>query len=286
MIRVIHILKELFRNIFRNPGTTFSALLSMTLLLLLFDLFWISAGTSDRFYADLLSNISMEIYIGEEYPDSSLNTLQEEISAVAGVDEIVYISKDDARNELSRLVGVDLLVGYDTANPLPRSYMISFTPDYLTAKKLAEVEEAILSMNGISHVNYSKNWLNKAESTKAIILKIGMMLGGIILLTVLFSSANNMRLTARARAVGFYQMRLLGAGKIFLAMPFLIEGFLIGGLSAGIGWLIIFYWKDRIDFTQLVIVYPPLNDIFLYCAAAALLGIVSGYMGIRKLLRL
>ena len=163
MIRIIHIFKELLRNIFRNPGTTFSAILSMTLLLLLFDLFWIAAGTSDRFYDDLLSNINMELFINEEYPDSTLNILENNISTVPGVSELIYISKEDARNELSRLVGVDLLVGYDTANPLPRSYIISFQQNYLTTEKLSGIEKALVSLDGVSHVNYSKNWLDKTR---------------------------------------------------------------------------------------------------------------------------
>ena len=80
-------------------------------------------------------------------------------------------------------------------------------------------------------------------------------------------------------------MRLLGAGKLFLALPFLIEGLLIGGLSAGAGWLLIFYGKQRIVFTQFDIVIPTVEEISIFCGAAALLGIISGYLGIRKLLR-
>ena len=60
----------------------------------------------------------------------------------------------------------------------------------------------------------------------------------------------------RARTVGFQQMRLLGAGKIFLAFPFLMEGFFISGLAALIGWAAIFYARQQISLTQLSIVYP------------------------------
>lgn len=286
MNRVGHVFKELFRNLYKNPGTSLSAILSMTLLFLLFDIFWVAADTSDKFYENYLSDLKMEVFISEEYPDSSLGVIKDEIKRIDGVSSMTFISKETARKELADLVGIDLLVGYDSSNPLPQSLILTFQSDVLNSTDLSAIENRIMSQQGVSNVYYSKNWLAKAESTKNIIADIGLLLGGLILLTVLVSSANNMRLTAKTRAVGFYQMRLLGAGKLLLAMPFIIEGVFLGALSAGIGWGMIFYWKDKLQFANFEIIFPTFEEIGLYCLAAGLLGLVSGYVGIRRLLRL
>lgn len=285
MTRSFHVLRELTRNIFRNPGTSFSAVLSISLLLLLFDLFWIAAGTSDRFYEDLLSGVRMEVYLNEDVNDTTRTVLQNEIKSIPGVASLSYVSKQQAREDLTNLIGVDLLVGYDTLNPLPRSFVLKFVPKYLNTTALGAISDRIGTLNGVSQVSFSKQWLEKAESTKGIIRNVGLMLGALILITVLISSANNMRLTARTRTAGFYQMRLQGAGTWFLVGPFLLEGLLVGGISAGLGWLIIYYWKDKVDFTQISIVFPSLEQILIYCGLAALLGVVSALLGIRKLLR-
>ncbi len=286
MNRIGHVGKEIFRNLYRNPGTSLSAILSMTLLFLLFDIFWIAADTSDQFYENYLSDLKMEVFIAEEYPDSSIEIIKNEIKKIEGVSSLSYISKENARKELAKLVGVDLLVGYDSSNPLPRSMILTFQAEKLNTANMAEIENYVISQKGVSHVYYSKNWLAKAESTKNIISDIGLLLGGLILLTVLVSSANNMRLTAKTRAIGFYQMRLLGAGKLLLAMPFIIEGVLLGALSAGLGWGMIFYWKDKIQFSSFEIIFPTFEEIGFYCLTAGLLGLISGYVGIRRLLRL
>lgn len=286
MNRVGHVFKEIFRNLYKNPGTSLSAILSMTLLFLLFDIFWIAADTSDEFYENYLSDLKMEVFIAEEHPDSSIGFIKDEIKKIEGVSSLVFISKENARNELADLVGIDLLIGYDSSNPLPQSMVLTFQSDVLNSPDLSEIENRIMSQQGVSHVYYSKNWLAKAESTKNIISDIGLLLGLLILLTVLVSSANNMRLTAKTRAVGFYQMRLLGAGKLLLAMPFIIEGILLGALSAGIGWGLVFYWKDKIQFSNFEIIFPTLEEIGIYCLAAGILGLISGYVGIRRLLRL
>ena len=286
MNRISHIFKEIFRNLYKNPGTSLSAILSMTLLFILFDLFWIAADTSDRFYENYLSDLQMEVFISEEFPDSSLTFMKNNISAIEGVNSLSYISKEQARDELAGLVGVDLLIGYDSINPLPQSMILTFNSDVINSEDLSTIETSIMNNRGVSNVYYSKNWLAKAESTKKIIADIGVILGILILLTVLVSSANNMRLTAKTRVSGFYQMRLQGAGKLFLAMPFLVEGVVLGSLSAGLGWALIFYWKDKIEFSNFEIVFPTIQDISYYCLAAGLLGLISGYVGIRRLLRL
>jgi len=144
----------------------------------------------------------------------------------------------------------------------------------------------LISRDAVTDVYYSENWLEKAESTKSLILKIGMMLGILILLAVLFNSANSMRLTARSRASGLDQMRILGAGKMFLSLPYFLEGLIIGALSAALGWMLIFYWKDKINFTIIEIIYPSLEYIMIFCSLSALLGLISGYVGIRKLMKL
>ncbi len=285
MSRLAHVVKELSRNLYRNPGTALGSFLSLALLFLLFDLYWVAAGTSEQFYARLLSGIKMEVFITEETADSTLAAIESALAAMEGVVAIEHVSREKAREELSRLVGVDLLVGYDTLNPLPRSFVLDLSPDYLTAAAMDGLEAEIRKRPDVSQVFYSRRWLEKAESARKTILSFGMALGALILLTALISSVNNIRLSSRARAVGFRQMRLLGAGKFFLAVPFLTEGMLIGGFSAAAGWLLIFYAGQKITFTQFELVIPSVKEIAIFCGATALLGIISGYLGIRKLLR-
>ncbi|MDH4157902.1 MAG: permease-like cell division protein FtsX [candidate division Zixibacteria bacterium] len=285
MTRIAHLLRELGRSLYRNFGTALSSFLSLALLLLLFDVYWAAAKTSDRFYAELLSGMRMEAFVDEAVPDSTIPLMKNDIDLIDGVLFSGYVSKESAREELSRLVGSDLLVGYDSLNPLPRSFVLSFSSDYLTSAKLAEVEKKLAAMPGIANVYYSSRWLNKAETTRAIVLNIGLVLGALILLSALISSTNNIRLMTRTRAVGFLQMRLSGAGRLFLALPFLLEGLLISGLSAVAGWLLLFYMRGKIAFTQFEVVFPMTDEIVIFCAAAAGLGVISGYLGIRKLLR-
>lgn len=286
MTKVLYILRELLRNLYRNPGTALGSLLSLTLLFLLFDLFWIAAGTSQKFYANLVSDIQMDVFLSEDLPDSSVAGLSSEIGQVAGVNSVTFMSKEMARQELASEVGMDLLVGYDSLNPLPRSFVLTFAPAHLNLTSMSEIEDKLAVLPGVTDVNYSRNWLEKVERTKQVILRLGLILGAIIFLTAFISSTNNIRLMTRARAVGFRQMLLLGAGRMFIAVPFLIEGFVMAGLAAALGWLIVFYGQQEITFTHLEIVIPSSKDIVTFCVGCGVIGLISGYLGIRKQLKL
>ncbi len=280
-----HTIKELLRNLWRHPGTAFSSFMSLTLLFLLFDLFWIAAGTSEKFYTRLLSDMEMELFMHPDTPDSVIASAEDSLAAIEGVRTVTFVSADEARGRLADLVGIDLLVGYDSDNPLPASYLLTFEERSLTTGAVAAIETRAKLLEGIDRVFYGRRWLSKAEETRAIILSLGMVLGGLILLAALIGSAINIRLMTETRAVGFRQMQILGAGKLFLATPFFMEGFLISGLSGAVGWAAVLYVRSRVSFTILEPVVPGLEEIGIFTAAVATIGLVSGYLGIRKMFR-
>ncbi len=285
MIRLGHILREFGRNLYRSPWTALGSVLSLTLLFMLFDLYWISANTFDRVYDRLLSDLQMEVFVAEDVEEIQIPELRATVAAVEGVSKTTYISKEQARELMLASMGTDLLAGYDTLNPLPRSLILDFDVDYLTVDHMAEIEQQLGSMPAISEVYYSKGWLAKTENTRGIILQFGMALGILIIVTALISSVNNIRLMSRIRAEGLAQMRLLGASRMFLFAPMLLEGLVVGGLSAVIGWVGLLYARSQISFTQLELVFPTTVEIVAFCVGTGLLGIISGYLGVRNLLK-
>lgn len=285
MIKLVHVFKELGRNLYRNPGMLLGSFLSLAFLFLLFNLFWIASESAQRFYGQLLSEMKVEAFVSETLQEDQIPELQRSIAGVSGVEALQYISREDAREQLRSLVGADLLVGYDSLNPLPRSFLLRVNPDWLRTDAMIQLEQRLNDISGVDTVFYSRRWLEKAEATRDVISDVGIVLGLFILVTAVLNTSNNIRLMTRTRAVGFRQMRLQGAGKWFLATPFLIEGFLVGGLAAAAGWLLLYHSRDRVAFTQFEIVIPSVEQIFWFCLAAAGLGLVSVLFGIRRLVK-
>lgn len=273
--------KETWLGLFRQFATTAGSFLALLLLFLLFDLFWVGAQTSERFYGELVSELQMDVYLSESLSDSMIVGLQEDVIIIDGVTSLAFISKEIAREQLNQQIGIDLLIGFDTLNPLPRSFVLDFEENYLNLDDIAHIEDKLALLPGVTDISYSWRWLEKMEMIKTITIQIGLLLGSLIILTVLLSSTNSIRLMARSRAVGFRQMLLLGTGRSFIALPFLAEGFLIAGLAALAGWGAILYSAERVAFSQFVLVLPTIEEIGYYCLICALLGLLSGWLGIR-----
>lgn len=285
MIRFKYYLREIGRNLYRYPGTAIGSVLSLTLIFLLFDLFWVTAGTTNRVYQGLLSQVQMEIFVSNDLPDSVITPLASAIADIPGVADVRFVSRDEARLELTRLVGTDLLADYDTLNPLPRSFFLDLEPSVKNLASMEMLDQTLRRINGVTDVTYSRDWLAKAEETRSLVTRVGMVLGIIILLTAVINSGNSIRLMTRARGGGYSQMLLLGAGRLFLALPLMLEGLLLAGVSAALSWGVVYFGSRKLAFSQFEIVLPQIGDILLFCGAAALLGFISGYVGVRKLLK-
>ncbi|MEW6051632.1 MAG: permease-like cell division protein FtsX [Candidatus Zixiibacteriota bacterium] len=285
MTRFSFVWRELGRMLYRYPGTALGSFLSLSLLFLLFDVFWVATGTTNQFYATLLSDLRMEAFVSEELPDSALTRLSSDIADMAGIRSVEYVSREQARQDLANLVGTDLLVGYDSLNPLPRSFVLILDGAYHGLSAMGGLEQRLVALTGVAEVHYSKKWLEQMEQTRLLFRTVGLALGAIILLAAIITTSNSIRLMTRARALGLHQMRLLGAGRLFTASPFLLEGFLLTGMSAVGSWGLLLIGVRKISFSQFAVVVPAYADMALFCLAAALLGAVSGLLGIRKALR-
>lgn len=269
----------------RYPATALGSFLSLGLLFLLFDMFWVATGTTNQFYVNLLADLRMEAFVDEPVPDSQLTYLSAQIADLPGVHAVEYITREQARQDLANLIGTDLLVGYDSLNPLPRSFVLTLDERYHRLSSMQAIEQQLNDLGGIAEVQYSRKWLEQMEQTRSMLRTVGLALGGIILLAAIITTSNSIRLMTRARTAGLHQMRLLGAGRLFTSAPFLLEGFVLGGLSAGASWGVLLFGLRRISFSQFQIVIPVYGDMVWYCLGAALLGCISGYLGIRKAMR-
>jgi cell division protein FtsX len=106
-----------------------------------------------------------------------------------------------------------------------------------------------------------------------------------VFLAALVIAVAHIRLMTQTRAVGLDQMRLLGAGRVSLALPFMFEGMILSAGASGLGWVAIVYGLGRVIPTPFELVVPAFRQIAVFIGACTLLGLASGYLGIRRLLR-
>lgn len=281
MSRLLYVLRKSITNILERPLSAVTSLLSLSLLFLMFDIVWISSLSANKYYEGLVSNVCMEIFLEDSLPDSTVSVIRETIGGLDGVENIKYISKEDARGELHSLMGTDLLEGLDD-NPLPRSIVMEFNEEYLNSDFLNSFEKNLHRIQGISEIYYPKHWLEKTEYTISLILKLVIFLGVVISLAVILNLLHSVRLSVRTRAEELTQVRLLGGGKTFLSVPYIFEGAFYALVASIAGWLAISYSAGRLTFRTFEVLFPAQTEVIYFCLIASLVGMLGGYIGIRR----
>lgn len=281
MTRFGYIMKTFFGGLWNRPLAALGSFLSLFLLFLLFDLAWVASLSAVHYYDRKISKIEIELFLTSEVADSNLPDITEAIERIDGVAGIKYISRETARDRLNSIMGVDLLEGIDE-NPLPRSFLISFKPDYLNLETLSRFQNDLSRMKGIDEIMLPSQWLEKADLTRRLIDDVLLLLGTLILVAVVLNSIHSVILSARTRLEELIQMQLLGAGPVFLVIPFIMEGIFYALCASAAGWVLMHYGLEMVTFRELDIVMPHLREIIYFCLTAGVVGMVSGYIGIRR----
>jgi cell division transport system permease protein len=281
--QIVFLLGCAVRNIYRRPLAACGSFLSALLLLLLFDLVWISALSSRNYYDRLIADIDMEIFVADNLPDSTLERIRFSIGKMDGVDKVALITKDAARILLSDLMGVDLLEGLED-NPLPRSMTIAFRRGFASLAALEKIRSRLLEYEGITEIFYAKQWLERAEYARAMISRITLFLGLVIFSALALNLFGSIRLSALDHKEELAQLRLLGAGRVFLTLPYILEGFIYSALASLAGWVLIHYGAEYFAYRNLAVIFPSNLDIFYFCLSASMVGMLGGAVGIRRAL--
>ncbi len=276
-----YILRKFFGNIMGRPMAALGSILSLFLLFLLFNLVWITSLTVNNYYDKVISDIDIEVFLEDSIPDSIIIIIRETIGSLDGIESIDYISRDQASLKLKDIMGVDLLEGFEN-NPLPRSLIIAFEPNYLNSDNLNSLDRDLQRMAGVTDIYYPSRWLVKAEYTKLIVSDILILLGMVIAVAVILNTIQFIVLSARTRTEELVQLQLLGAAPGFLALPYIFEGIFYTLAASFAGWIIILYGVDLFSFRNVEIILPPSIEQFYFCLAGSLIGLIGGYLGIKR----
>lgn len=227
---ILNSIKQAWFQLIRNRAMSFASIFSITAMLLVLGLFFIlmvninmvTEGAKEQFD-------TIQVYLEDETERQEADKILEDISSYEGVREAWYLSKEEAMEEYKLKWGdKSYLLDVFSDNPLPNSIRVELSD--LT--KADNIVGKIKEHKGIEDIKYYQTAVEKLLKISEY-LKNGAL--AIIIALVIVSVvvvANTIKLTvlARAREIGI--MKYVGAGNWFIRGPFLVEGMLIGLISA------------------------------------------------------
>jgi cell division transport system permease protein len=164
---------------------------------------------------------------------AELEALEARLRALPGVADLVYVAPEQAMARLRVDLGEDgdVLDGM-AKNPLPGSFELVVAADRREPAELRALAEKVGAVSGISEVRFGEAWVEGYARVVRMVEWLGVGLGAFLVLVLGAIVAATVRLSLHARADEIQIQRLVGAGGLFVRLPFYLEGALQGGLAA------------------------------------------------------
>ena len=235
---------EGIRNLFKNKKSTVASLCIMMATMLMFGIFFIIGENINHIMKTIEEEQGMQVFIIEEADSKEVQEVRDMISSIDGVASATIYTKQDALDEMKVKLkdNQEVLAGYDGDNNIfPDSVIVKLTD----LEKSAEVQEKIYKIQ-INGKNYIDEIRSSDKTINALIniangIKIvtGVLLVLLIAISV-FIISNTIKLTVHARRKEISIMKYVGATNSFIRWPFIVEGIIIGIISALLTILIIY----------------------------------------------
>ena len=227
-----YLVGEGFRNFFKNKKSTIASVIIMCATMFIFGIFFLIGENVNYIMDQVQSKQALEIFINPEATKEQEAELEQKIKSIQYVNTIEYTSKEQALNEVkSWSSSVEMILGDLTAdgyNPFKASYVITLTD--LT--KAEEVQGQIETFDNVASVQTGNKTINKLiQVANGVKTATGVILVLLVLISI-FIIANTIKLTVHARRKEISIMKYVGATNSFIRWPFIVEGIIIGIISA------------------------------------------------------
>jgi cell division transport system permease protein len=230
--RLQYFLRTALLGLRASPTTTAIAVATIGVTLLLVGAFSLLVSNMERLLGRFGEDIVVSAYLELGLPEEEQRALAEGVRSAPGVESVRLVTQEEAMQRFREGSAGQafLLEGLDQ-NPLPASLEITLVPESRSSEGLAILIAALDGLRGIDEFGYGTEWVEGYARAMALIRGIGIGIGVVLALATLLIVSNTIRLAVYARRDEIEILRLVGAGRGFVSIPFLVEGFIQGSLG-------------------------------------------------------
>lgn len=223
-------LANIRQNVFVNVVTVGT----ITLALLIVALFLLLVVNLENAAESWSERVQVTVYFDKELSPQEQTDIRNRIQSLPGTSKVSWISRDEAlRRFKGRLKGQETLLEGVRPEVLPTSFEIALKKSNRSSDAVEAYVSRLKTVPGIGEIQYGEEWVRRFNTFLTFMRLVGALVGGFLLVAVIFIVSNTIRLTIYARRDELEVMSLVGATRLFIKMPFLIEG-LLQGVAGGL----------------------------------------------------
>ncbi len=289
MDKFIFLLSEGIKNLWRNKLTSFSAIFSIFLTLVIAGSLVIISQNTNKVIEYLRDKYKIEVFFKDNVPIQKVEEVVASFNQIKGVRSTTLITKNDAEKIFKSQFGEDImnLVGY---NPLPVSCVVNIVKDDINKINISPIVNKLKSYVEVDEVNYQGRIIFQIESYYQKFIRIMSLILVTVIFITIFTISNTVRLTIYSREKLIESLQLIGATRAFIKAPFIIEGILHGFIgtvlaSALLVGVLIFGNDIIISLFSVKIEYDIKLLILLLGGISFFVSIIGGSRAVSKFLK-
>jgi cell division transport system permease protein len=229
---LIFSIKSALKNLWHEKWINLLTVLSISIGLLILTTFAAITFNMDSMLKRWSKSFGIVVYLDDNLTEKAKNTLKDFFQKDPDIIDIKYISEDQALREVEKALGSKstILEGF-SKNPLPSSFELGLISDLLESELVKKKAAQIKTMAGVDEVVFGEKWLSSLNRISEIIKIALILLGSIILVAIVFVTYSTIKIFFYRRKEEIETLKLLGATRNFIRLPFLIEGLCLGILG-------------------------------------------------------
>lgn len=231
-MRLRQVASEAFLGLRRNLVMTVAAVVTVAVSLAFVGTALLVRKTVAEMEGIYYTQIEVSIFLDAAVTDVQRTAVQQELAGLPLVQSVVYESKAEAYRRF-RLQFEDQpeLLANVTEDALPESYRVKLTDP----EQYDVVAGAVQDLPGVDRVLDFREFLDSLFRTLNGLRDAALATAVVQLVAASLLIANTVRVAAYSRRRETGVMRLVGATRLYVQLPFLLEGLVAGAVGAALG---------------------------------------------------
>ncbi len=235
MKRFWYFFREAFTSLRTHQASTLIGIITTAFTLTSFGIFLLLYHNVHNIIGRVQHNIEIVVYPKEGIASQKLQTLQEAIQADPAIDSVTVISKKDALKDFNHQFPDEayLLEGLGES-PFPASLVLNMAEKIPSTDIISNLVNRLQHNPDVERVRYNRDWIERLTLVITYMELGSLIVGGILALASITIIANTVQLAFYTRQEEIEILRLIGATSLFISIPYIIEGAIIGALGGGL----------------------------------------------------
>lgn len=238
-IRVDYLAKETANNLVRNPTLTVATVLTVAVSLSLLGAALLVREGVEGFNTRFKNDVEFIVWMSPDAEPDNVETVRNFLDTSLTVRRVSYVNQENTFEEFQEFYA-DQPEVLDLVEPeqLPTSFRV--VPEIADLTLIRALGDEIQALPGVSGVDYAEEYIQQLNelTNRASFIMLIAAIGSAAASALLAYNTIRTGLFARRREIEV--MRLVGATKWFIRVPFMMEGLLQGLIGALFATLSIF----------------------------------------------